>query len=315
MNIAIVILNWNGKDNSIECLRSIEKLSLKCLSSHEKGSIYVVFVDNNSTDGSVEEIQNYGFNVQNLKIIKNSKNLGFAGGNNVGIKYALGIGAEYIWILNNDTVLHPNALDALIHASTVPSSGIIGSKIYFEKGYEFHRARYSRNERGCILWYAGGIIDWDNMYASHRGVDEVDSGQYDKREETAFVTGCSMMVKKDVFTRCGLLDEKYFLYLEDADFCLRAQKRGFKLLYEPDSVLWHKNAGSTGRPGHQLHEYYFTRNRIRFGFKYAPFRTKLALLKEALTCLVSSSKIRKKAVFDALFCLYGGRIIWEDPSR
>lgn len=94
-----------------------------------------------------------------------------------------------------------------------------------------------KDQQGKVLWYAGGLVDWANMYASHNGVDEVDYGQYDTPKETHFVTGCSFMISRDVIERVGMLDEKYYLYLEDLDYCIRIQRAGFRLLYIPTSSL------------------------------------------------------------------------------
>ena len=151
-------------------------------------------------------------------------------------------------------------------------------------------------------------MDWANMYASHRGVDAVDRGQYDKTEETAFVTGCSMIIRREVVEKIGMLDDNYYLYLEDLDYCLRAKKAGYKLLYEPSSVVWHVNAGSSARPGNPLHEYYFTRNRLLLGFRYAPLRTRFALLREAFRF---TSPVRRKAVRDWVLGRFGNRFRYE----
>lgn len=290
--VAVVIVNWNGKDNTLSCLASLGKRN-------------IIVVDNASTDGSVEAINK---RFPTVEIIQNSENLGFSGGNNIGIKSALSRGADFIWLLNNDTVVDKNALQSLIEAFDDRSVGIAGSKIYFSPGREFHKERYKIGELGNVLWYAGGHIDWNNMYASHRGVDEVDRGQYDEPEETEFITGCSMMVKREVFEKIGILDEKFFAYLEDVDFCLRAKNHGYRLLYVSRSIIWHENASSSGSPGSVLHEYCLTRNRLLMAFRYAPIRTRIALLREGLRFIKNGSSIRRRAVVDALFGRFGRQI-------
>lgn len=263
--IAIIILNWNGKENTLDCLKSIDK------------SQKILVVDNNSTDDSVEIIKK---EFPEVKIIQNPQNYGFAKGNNIGIKKALSDGAEYVFILNNDTVLEKNCLKNLLEAvKKYQEYSIFAPKIYFEKNYEFHKDRYSDNEKGRVIWYAGGIIDWKNVYGKHRGVDEVDCGQFDKFESTEYATGAAMFVKKEVFEKIGLLDEKYFMYYEDTDFCIRAKKAGFKILFVPNAVVYHKNAGSSSSGSH-LQDYYITRNRLMFGIKYAKLKTKLVLIRE-----------------------------------
>ncbi|MBI5122239.1 glycosyltransferase family 2 protein, partial [Candidatus Roizmanbacteria bacterium] len=125
----------------------------------------------------------------------------------------------------------------------------------------------------------------------------IDSGQFNKSEPTDFVSGCAILIKRAVIEKIGMFDPKYYLYLEDVDLCERAKRAGFKLWYEPKAVLWHKNASSSGKPGSELHVYYQTRNRLLFGFRYAGFRTKIALLKEAVKMLLKD-KTRKQAVLD-----------------
>ncbi len=290
--IAVIILNWNGKEDTLECLESIQNME------HQVFNLEVIVVDNGSTDNSVDKIKKFiDSGKSTIKLLENQRNLGFAEGNNVGIKHALENEADYVMLLNNDTQVDKNLLTELLKAMEENKTvGIVGPKIYFVSGYEYHR-RYKETELGKVIWYAGGMIDWRNVYASHRGVDEVDIGQYDKVEETDFTTGCAMLIKKEVFGQIGFLDEKYFMYLEDVDFCLRAQKAGFKILYKPQGIVWHKNAQSSGQPGSSLQTYYLTRNRLIFGMRYAFLRTKLALLRESIR-LYFKSDVEHQAVSD-----------------
>jgi len=304
-NISIILVNWNGKKDTLACLASLRQV--KSQKSPPKADqplaekVKSIIVDNGSTDDSVEVIRE---KFPDVEVLETGKNLGFVGGNNVGIRRALEGGADFVWLLNNDTSVDKNALVALLEACKDPRVGIAGSKIYFASGREYHKERYTKEDRGHVLWYAGGLIDWQNMYASHRGVDEVDKGQYDKTEETPFITGCSMMVKKQVFGKVGLLDEIFFAYLEDVDFCLRAKRAGYKLLYVPQSVVWHKNAGSSG-VGSGLHQYYMTRNRLLVGMRYASLRTKFALTREAWRFVLTGPSIYRNAVIDAMTGKWG----------
>ena len=291
INVAIILVNWNGKKDTLACLASLGKLKVESL------KFKVIVVDNGSTDDSVTVIKK---NFPDVEVVEAGGNLGFTGGNNIGIHRALEDGADFVWLLNNDTSVDKNSLMALVDAFADRRIGIAGSKIYFAPGREFHKARYSDKERGRVFWYAGGLIDWENMYASHRGVDEVDIGQYEKTEETPFITGCPMMIKKQVFEKIGLLDEKFFAYLEDLDFCFRAKAKRFQLFYVPSSIVWHKNASSSG-VGSALHEYYMTRNRLIVGMRYAPLRTKVALIREGIRFILSGPPIRRKAILDAIF--------------
>jgi GT2 family glycosyltransferase len=253
-----------------------------------------IVVDNGSTDKSVSRIAE---EFPEVKILAFDTNLGFTGGNNAGIKYAMLQGADYVWLLNNDTMVDKDAL-SIVSAFDNPAVGIAGSKIFFAAGHEYHKKRYSVSQKGKVFWYAGGIVDWDNMYASHRGVDEVDSGQYDAEEQTVFITGCSMMIRRSVIEKIGVLDDAYYLYLEDLDYCLRARSAGFLLMYYPRSVVWHVNAGSSGGAGNPLHDYYITRNRLRVGLRFAPIRTKVALIREAVRFLSGKNPEKKQAVAD-----------------
>ncbi len=295
--VFVIIVNWNGWKDTLVCLSSLAKVG------NRYGELSIVVVDNGSTNDSVERIR---AKFPRITLLSTGKNLGFTGGNNFGIRYALKHGADFVWLLNNDTFVDRNVL-SFVSAFDDPNVGICGSKIYFAPGHEFHQDRYTDKQRGKVIWYAGGIMDWDNVYASHRGVDEVDHGQYNKTEETPFISGCSMIIKREVLDRIGFLDDRYYLYLEDLDLCLRVLRAGYKLLYVPTSVLWHVNAGSSGRPGNPLHEYYFTRNRLLLGFRYAPVRTKIALFREAIRFLSSGSPVRKKAVLDAFAGRFGNR--------
>lgn len=295
--VAIVMVNWNGKDDTVAALASIKKMNTRGVHL----SVYVV--DNGSTNDSVTVIKKAH---PWVNVIETGKNLGFTGGNNVGIKAAMKGEADFVWLLNNDIIADKDAL-VLLRGFEDKSVGLAGSKIYFAPGREYHSNRYTKSDRGKVLWYAGGHIDWDNMYASHRGVDEVDGGQYDKIEQTPFVTGCSMMIRNNVIEKIGNLDDKFYLYLEDLDYSLKAQKAGFKIFYFPDSIIWHVNAGSSGGPGNPMHEYYLTRNRLLVGMRYAPMRTKFALIREAARFVATGSPIKRKAVMDALMGRFGNQ--------
>lgn len=291
MKTAIVILNYNGLENTIECLNSIKKLKTS------KGPIEIIIVDNGSSDNSVQKLSQ----LKDIYFIANQTNLGFSGGNNVGIKKALARGAKFVLIINNDTIVDVKMLENLLNANKI--GDIICPKIYFAKGYEFHKRRYENKDLGNVIWYAGGKIDWQNILGIHIGVDQVDIGQFNKRGETDFATGACMLIKKDVFEKIGLLDEKFFLYLEDMDFCVKAKKAGFKIIYEPKAFLWHKNAASSGGSGSNVQDYYITRNRLLFAAKHATLRTKFAVLKQII--LQVNNPIKRKALLDFTLMCFG----------
>jgi len=301
MKLAIIILHYLKKDLTSQCLESVKRLD-------KKGFELQTVVVNNSPE---EDLLDAEKNFKEVEFLETEKNLGFTGGNNLGIRYALKNQADFIMLLNNDTLIDQSALVQLIKvASLIDQSGILGPKIYFAPGYEYHQEKYRPEDQGKVIWYAGGVIDWKNILASHRGVDEVDRGQYNRLMDTGFVSGCSMLVKKEVFEKIGLLDERYFLYLEDLDFCQRAKRGGFKILYVPEAKIWHFNAGSS-EVGGPLHDYFFTRNRMFFGMKYASARAKIALLRESVRLLRNGREWQKRGILDFYLRKFG-RGTWPE---
>lgn len=292
-HVAISLLNYKGKENTLSCLDSLRN------AKKDTFELSIIVIDNASNDGLSSATANLKKPIPNLRFIQNEKNLGFSGGHNVAIKYALQSGADYVLILNNDTYVDFNFLQELVDAAEKDRNiGIVVPKIYFAPGFEFHKDRYSTKEQGRVIWYAGGKMDWDNVRGYHRGVDEVDRGQYDKVEATEFATGCCMLIKKEVFEKIELLDDKYFLYYEDSDFSVRLLRNGFKIMYIPTSVIFHKNAGSMKGSGSSIQDYYITRNRLLFGMKYAPVRAKLALIKESIKLVFRGRPWQKRGVID-----------------
>lgn len=292
VNIALVIINWNKPEMTNDTIKSILKIDAR-------GFNYKIFlVDNGSSDQSFEIFQKEYSNNPKVEIIETHANLGFVGGNNVAIKRILKSDFDHVLLINNDVIVDPEFLKNLIKNTS--KYQLLAPKIYFAPGYEYHVDRYRPKEKGHVLWFAGGQMDWNNIYGSHIGVDEVDHGQRDQiNDQVDFLTGCCLLIDRRVFEKIGLLDEKFFMYLEDADFCHRAKLAGFKMAYIPDSKIWHINSGSS-KSGGDLHNYFLTRNRLLFGFRYAKLKTKLALFKESLTQIFnpSISKWQKTGIID-----------------
>ncbi len=288
MKVFITTISFNNNKATLDCLESLEKIK------KDNIDLTVVVVDNASQEGFETEKKYKNFK---LHVIRSKENLGFSGGQNLGNNYALKHDGDYIVILNNDVIVDENFLEELLK-SFKDKVGIVVPKIYFAKGYEFHKDRYRENELGKIIWYAGGILDLKNVLGTHRGVDEVDKGQFDDAQETDYATGCCMMVKREVFEKVGMLNENYFLYYEDSDFSLRAKKRGYKILYQPRAIIWHKNAASAGGSGSELQDYYISRNRLIFGYKYASLKVKTALFRESLKILAKGRPMQKQGVKD-----------------
>ena len=290
--VFIIILNWNRKNDTLECLKSIQQLLIT------NYQLLIAVVDNGSTDGSVNAIKKFIKNTDNCSLIANHSNLGFAEGNNVGIRHALKNAADYVLVLNNDTKLDKDLLVQLIKAAEkYKDGGAFSPKIYFAKGYEFHKDRYKKSELGRVLWAAGGEIDWANVYGKNRGVDEVECGQYGKIEQLDFASGACVLYRAKALRKVGLYDERYFTYYEDVELSTRMRKRNWKTYYVPKAVLWHKVAQSS-KIGSGLNDYFITRNRLLFGMKYAPLRTKLALIREAVKFLVKGRVWQRTGALD-----------------
>jgi len=297
--VSIIILTWNSVDLTLEVLRDIGKLNT------EGVSIETIVVDNGSIDETQEKLRGYKLQNMPFKLIRNKENLGFAEGNNIGMRDALKRGADYMLLMNNDVIVPRNLVVKLIKVAKGDKKiGLLAPKMYFAKGYEFHKKRYSNKDLGKVIWYAGGMIDWDNIYSSHRGVDEVDKGQYDKQEETNIVNGACALIRKEVIEDIGYLDKKLFLYWEDADLSERARRAGWKIVYTPKTHLWHKVAQASGI-GSNLNDYFLTRNRMIFGMRYARLRTKLALIRESFKLLVSGRKWQKIGTRDFYLGRFG----------
>lgn len=301
LHVTIVILEYKHQKETEECLNSLVHIK------RDNISVSVVVVNNDPEKKYQEDLYN-NLLPEDVKItvINNEKNLGFTGGNNVGIKFSLDTGSTYTLILNNDTTVHPDFLEELLKVlESKPEVGIVSPKIYFAKGSEYHKTRYKKNQLGKVIWYAGGLIDWNNIMGLHRGVDEVDSGQFDTAGSIDYATGCCMLVKNEVIKEVGMFDDRYFLYYEDSDLSTRVKIKGYDVFFAPDSVIWHKNAVSTGGSGSHLQDYFITRNRLIFGMHYASFSVRGALVKESLRFLFRGRQWQKKGVIDFYMGRFG----------
>lgn len=287
--VAIIILNYNGNSDTLECLKSLSKLDKPSF------KLQIIIVDY----GSLKlEPKLKTDEKSKVFLIRKETNLGFAKGNNIGIKKALDLQADYILLLNNDTLVSIQFLNKLFdYLEKNPQVGLVSPKIYFAKGYEYHKKRYDPRDLGKVIWYGGGKIDWNNMYCSHKLVDKVDKNIDQEISDTDFISGCCVLVKSEIFKKIGFLNEKYFMYWEDVDFSTRLKKAGWQVKYYPDAYVWHKNAGSSGVASN-LQDYFLNRNRLYFGFKYASIRTRLALLRQSLVKLIKGNFWERKAVQD-----------------
>jgi len=296
LKVAVIIENFHGYDDTLECLTSLKKVN-----SAHKITVYVVDVE---ASGRNEELKKHPIHA---RVMEEKKNSGFSAAHNKGIAAAVDEGNEVFILLNNDTTVDSSFIDPLVKTALQTGSGLISPKIYFYPGREFHKDEYSDKERGKVIWYAGGVIDWDNIYAYHWGVNEVDHGQFDTLHESDFATGCCVAFSKETLEKVGYLDNSYFLYWEDTDWSVRAKRQELKIGFCPESIIFHKNAGSTGGSGSPLHVYYQTRNRLKFARKYGGIRLLAALMKEMRRKWKGVSKIERQAYLDGFFGRWGNR--------
>lgn len=256
--VTIIVLNWNGKCDTIECLESLERITYP--------NYDIVLVDNGSTDGSASSFRQ---RFPHIPILETRVNLGFAGGSNVGIRWGLERGADYILLLNNDTVVHANFLDELVSfAQSDPRIGFAGPKIYY----------YDYNGRKDVLACAGSEFKIWKGRLVHVGAGTVDRGQYDIVREVDYVEGSCLLARTEMINSVGLLNPDYFLYWEDTDWCIRGARAGFTAEYVPAARVWHKVPVRTEGKSN-LAYYYYGRNVIWLVRQYAsgPQRVRFAL--------------------------------------
>jgi GT2 family glycosyltransferase len=277
--IAVVIVNWNGRSLLDSCLGSI-------LAQAPPPQL-IFLVDNGSTDGSAEHVRSAW---PTVTVLETGANLGFAGGNNVGIRAALAAGADAVLLLNNDAQLLPGALQSLLSSLERggPRIAAAAPKILYRRAPD-------------VIWAAGGRFDWWRGVVVDRGLNERDAGQYDRAEEVPAATACCLLVRSRAFREIGLLDEAYFMYFEDADFSARLGRSGLMIAYQPQARVLHDVFGSSGGAPHRpsrLALYYSTRNRSLFIARHAP---------DLLRRLVAHAFTITSRIVRLLQALIGGR--------
>ena len=238
--VHVIVLNWNGWIDTSACLSSLEHLNYK--------NYQVIVVDNGSTDDSASRLR---MQFPAVEIVETDKNLGFAGGCNVGIRRALDQGADFIWLLNNDTTVDSSALKALVDkAETNPRIGVVGSAIYF------------MDDPQRIQAWGGGYISWWLGRSAHflKPVDD---------DRLEFITGASILLSRRAVDEIGGFDEGFFMYWEDADYCFRLRAAGWRLAVADQSRVWHRTPASLGKGSVQSYQY-FNASASRFFEKHAP---------------------------------------------
>lgn len=294
--VAVIILTLNNKKLLEEEFKQFENMS------HKKIDIELVVINNGSTDGTRELLERTRFSDIKLHVITNTVNQGFAIGNNQGIKYAIRNSPDYILMLNDDMVFEKDFFEKLVDfANSNSDYKIVSPKIYFAKGHEFHRDRYKANEKGKVIWYAGGSIDWKNIYTAHDRVDEVDKSEKETARIVDVASGACMLIRTEILKKLKGLDEKLFLYWEDADFTQRARLNGFEAVYYPGAHLWHKVSVAAGGSGSPSNDYFLIRNRYYFAKIHAKsFRTKFAVFRDTVKLIFTGRNWQRLGAIDAI---------------
>ena len=236
--VLVIILTWNHIQDTLECLESLR------LQTYPNFGILVA--DNGSTDDTVATIR---ARYSEIELLENKKNLGYAQGNNVGIRYALAQEADYLFVLNNDTTLAADCIAKLVNDLEQHPNAAAAPRCYF-------------SDAPTTIYFAGGkMAGWQ---AAHVGYNRPDGPEYDMSGETEWLTGCAVMAPRAVWERVGFLEPQYFLLFEDTDWSLRARRAGITLRYVADAKLWHKVSRSFGNALTPTYAYYFMRNTLLF---------------------------------------------------
>ena len=236
--VFIIIVNYNGYKDTRDCIESLLEIVYE--------NYEIIGVDNGSTDESMNLLN--GVKNEKVVVLDAKDNLGSSGGNNLGIGYAFRHQADYVLLLNNDTVVEKDFLSKLIDcAGKYQNHAVISPKIMYD---------FDRN----IIWYAGGETSKYTTRTIHTGIHSRDIGQFEKEKEVTFISGCCMLIPLEVLKTVGKMKEDYFLYCEDLDYCYQIRNKGYHLIYCPDAKIYHKVSASTGQQSDMV-TYYIVRNK------------------------------------------------------
>jgi GT2 family glycosyltransferase len=279
--VVAVILNTNRRDDTLACLVSLEKNTYQNLQS--------ILLDNRSEDGSIAAVQAAFPAVRTMDL---PENLGYAGNNNTGIRAAMALGADWILVLNEDTVVDPDCVEHLCRVGeSDPAIGIVGPMVY-------------HHDEPGVIQSAGGRLG-RNWKSWHLAQNERDEGQFENVQTVDWLTGCALLVRRQVIEQVGPLDERFFYYWEEVDWCLRAARRGWRIVHAPKARLWHKGVKRDYRPAPSV-SYYNTRNRLLLMMKHqASFGAWFSAAMDLMRTLVSltikprwrSSRQHRDAIF------------------
>ena len=270
-HVGIVILAYNGREDTLRCLESVDEVDWSELTT--------IVVDNGSNDGVLDAVRERFPHVQ---VIRSERNLGFAGGNNIGLRAAHDAGADYFLVLNNDTVVHTDAVRELVaEAERRPDAGALCPLIYYMDPPD-------------RIWYAGARFDPRKAHnGRHTGYRERDDGQYDGVRETGRATGAAIMVPRATIDSVGYLDERLFLTVEDVEWSLRIREAGYRILVVPSARVWHTVSVAAGGEHSPAIAYYAVRNTLAVSNWHAPLTGIASLARDLTICLVALVHVRR----------------------
>lgn len=236
-----IVLSWNGREDTLRCLESLTQV--------EHPDLAIVCVDNGSVDGTQREVRE---RFPLVTLIEAGANLGYSGGNNLGLRYALDHGARWVMLVNNDATVAPDVIAGFEHVvEKHPRAGILAGKVYFA-------------DRPQTIWFAGQRVSELLGYSGRpRGYGRADGARYEKVCSTDRAVGALMAISSEAIDSVGLLDEDLFAYVEDVDWALRVRDAGFEILFAPAARAWHSVSASTGGEEASTHTlYYGVRNTV-----------------------------------------------------
>ena len=300
--VFIIVLNWNGAEDTLRCLRSLEKLTYRPFD--------VILIDNCSTDDSLKQIRSQNWAIP-LHIIESSENLGFAEGNNVGIRLALDKKADYIYLLNNDTTVAPDMLDKLVSAAERwPKNGIFGPRILYM-------------DKPGIVWQNGANWDAEKLGPVFPGKDKPEEEVSNEESEVESLTGTALFFRSEAPKAIGLFDKKFFLVYEEVDWCWRARKAGYACRVIPSAKVWHKVGSSFASEASPLRAYFSARNKLLFAEKNLSLRSRARLLLRSLRNLTprftisqqNRASLTKRIAWSCASYLNAWKMILRDPVQ
>ena len=253
--VGVVVLDWNGGRDAIACVESVL--------GGDYPEVEVVAVDNASREPVLEELR---ARYPGVRTAANPRNLGYAGGNNVGIGIALESGAEYVLVLNNDARVRTDTVRALVAAARRdPAIGAVGAKIL-------------REDDPRRLWLAWGEVTWRQSLVRLVGADAPDGPEYSTARDVPWVSGCAILMRAAAIRAIGAFDEEFFAYHEEVDWCARAREAGWRVVWAPSAVVTHRGQASSGGPVYVSRRQYLTaRNMVRFAAKHGSLARRLQL--------------------------------------